>query len=100
VVNTDDYAFHDLIWQAAGRPYLHQQIKIVYDHHEPARVLSRRLHRPEQSAGEHEEIIAALERHDAPAAQDALRRHRLRGFERALAALREKQAQERQEGGP
>ena len=89
-VNTADYAFHDLIWQAAGRPYLHQQIKMVYDHHEPARALSRRLHQPGQSADEHEEIIQALERHDAAAAQEALRRHRRRGFERALAALREK----------
>jgi len=90
VVNTADYTFHDLIWQAAGRPYLHQQIKMVYDHHEPARVLSRSLHRPERSAGEHEELIEALARHDAAAAQDAIRRHRQQGLARALMALREK----------
>jgi DNA-binding GntR family transcriptional regulator len=91
VVNTADYGFHDLIWQAANRPYLREQIKMVYDHHEPARALSRRLHQPAQSAGEHEEVIRALERHDAAAAQDALRRHRSRALQRAITALRQKQ---------
>ena len=61
---------------------------MVYDHHEPARVLSRRLHRPERSAGEHEELIEVLARHDA------IRRHRQQGLQRVLAARRDKKEQE------
>jgi DNA-binding GntR family transcriptional regulator len=94
MVNAEDYRFHDMVWEAAGRPYLREQIKIVYDHHEPARALSRRLHRPDQSADEHEEVIEALARHDALSAQEALRRHRQRGLERALLALKEKKERE------
>ena len=90
VMNTADYHFHDLIWTAAGRPYLREQIKIVYDHHEPARALGRRLHDAGLSAGEHNALIEALAQHDAAAAQEVIRRHRQRGLERALAALREK----------
>lgn len=83
-VNTPDYRLHVALWEAAGRAYLFQQLRTVYDHMEPARVLSRIMHSPARSGGEHERLIDALARHDVPAAQDALRKHRLHGLERAL----------------
>lgn len=87
VENVADSAFHAALWRAAGRPYLYQQISLVYDHHEPARALARPTHIQERATREHEQIIDALERGDIPAAQDTLRRHRRHGTDRAIAAL-------------
>ncbi|MBI3971618.1 MAG: GntR family transcriptional regulator [Chloroflexi bacterium] len=91
-VNMTDYRFHAFTWEAAGRPYLFQQIRTVYDHYEPARVLSRGQHNPIRSAEEHARIVDALRRHDAAAAQNALRVHREQSVQRALAALRAREA--------
>jgi DNA-binding GntR family transcriptional regulator len=77
--NRPDEAFHEALWQAAGQPFLLDEIRRVYDHNEPARALGHRRPRPALSAGEHDRIIAALRRRDAPAAQAALRAHRERG---------------------
>jgi DNA-binding GntR family transcriptional regulator len=90
--NVADPRFHAALWRAAGRPYLYQQISLVYDHHEPARALSRPTHDQTRASREHDEIVDALARGDAPAAQEALRRHRRNGAERAIAALRAQRA--------
>jgi DNA-binding GntR family transcriptional regulator len=44
------------------------------------------------AAREHDEIVDALARGDAPAAQQTLRRHRRNGAERVIAALRVQRA--------
>ena len=69
-------------------PYLLQQIRLVYDHNEPARALGHRRPDPERSADEHAELIRALRAGDVPAAQAALRRHRERGTALQLDVLR------------
>jgi len=76
--NVADQRFHAALWEAAGRPYLLEQIRLVYDRNEPARALGHRRPDPERSAAEHAEVLAALRRRDAPAAQKALRWHRER----------------------
>jgi DNA-binding GntR family transcriptional regulator len=88
VENVADSRFHAALWRAAGRPYLYQQISLVYDHHEPARALSRPTHDQQRASREHEQIVDALARGDATAAQETLRRHRRNGAQRAIAALR------------
>jgi DNA-binding GntR family transcriptional regulator len=60
---------------------------VVFDHLEPARHLARPQVDVDVSAREHQQILDAFERRDAPAAQEALRRHRIRGMEIAVAAL-------------
>jgi DNA-binding GntR family transcriptional regulator len=92
VENAADSRFHAALWRAAGRPYLYQQISLVYDHHEPARALSRPTHDQARASCEHEAIVDALTRGDATAAQETLRRHRRNGAERAIAALRAQRA--------
>ncbi|MDQ3701241.1 MAG: GntR family transcriptional regulator [Chloroflexota bacterium] len=87
-VNVADYRFHAALWEAAGKPYLAQQIRLVYDHHEPARALARVYHDASTSSGEHEQILEALRRRDVTAAQGALQVHRNHGAERAISALR------------
>ncbi len=87
VENVADLRFHAALWRAAGRPYLYQQISLVYDHHEPARGLSRPTHDQARASREHEAIVDALARGDAAAAQETLRHHRRNGAERAVAAL-------------
>ena len=86
--NVADARFHGALWEAADRPYLLQQIQLVYDHNQPARALQHRRHDPERSAAEHDEILAALERRDVEAAKDALRRHRERGTAIQIDVLR------------
>lgn len=89
-MNQADYDLHAAVWDAAGRPYLAAQIRAVYDHYEPARVLGRGQHDPAQSAAEHAALIEAIGRRDAAAAQDALRSHREHSLERALEQLKRK----------
>ncbi|MDQ3701043.1 MAG: GntR family transcriptional regulator [Chloroflexota bacterium] len=86
--NTADQRFHEALWQAAGMPYLLQQIRLVYDQNEPARTLGHRRPDPERSAAEHAEIIQSLRAGDVPAAQAALRRHRERGTALQIDVLR------------
>jgi DNA-binding GntR family transcriptional regulator len=86
--NTPDHRFHEALWQAAGMPYLLQQIRLVYDHNEPARTLGHHRPDPERSAAEHAEVIQALRARDVPAAQAALHRHRERGTALQLDVLR------------
>ncbi|HEU5314698.1 MAG TPA: GntR family transcriptional regulator [Chloroflexota bacterium] len=86
--NVPDERFHAALWEAAGRPYLLQQLQLVYDHNQPARALQHRRPDPEQSAAEHEEILAALRRRDVAGAKDALRRHRDRGTAIQIDVLR------------
>jgi DNA-binding GntR family transcriptional regulator len=86
--NTADHRFHEALWRAAGMPYLLQQIRLVYDHNDPARALGHRRPDPERSAADHAEIIRALRAGDVPAAQAALRRHRERGTALQLDVLR------------
>lgn len=87
-MNVSDYCFHAALWAAAGKPYLSQQIRLVYDHHKSARALARVYHDASTSSGEHEQILEALRRRDVTAAQDAVRIHRNHGAERAISALR------------
>jgi DNA-binding GntR family transcriptional regulator len=93
-LNVADYRFHTALWEAARKPYLAQQIRLVFDHNEPARALGRLLHNAARSAAEHEQILDALRHKDVAAAQEALRQHRNHGTERALNALRQKQQRE------
>ena len=86
-MNQPDYEFHAAVWDAAQRPYLAAQIRAVYDHYEPARVLGRSQHDPGRSAAEHGAIVEAVGRRDAVAAQAALRSHREHSLERALHQL-------------
>jgi DNA-binding GntR family transcriptional regulator len=86
--NAADHRFHEALWRAAGMPYLLQQIRLVYDHNEPARTLGHRRPDPERSAAEHAEIVRALRERDVPAAQAALRRHRERGTALQIDVLR------------
>ena len=86
--NVPDENFHAALWEAADRPYLLQQIQLVYDHNQPARALQHRRPDPERSAAEHEAILAALERRDVAAAKAALRRHRDRGTAIQIDVLR------------
>ncbi|HEX2034387.1 MAG TPA: GntR family transcriptional regulator [Chloroflexota bacterium] len=87
--NTADQDFHAALWRAARKPYLEQQIRLVYDQNEPARALGRRSRDPARSAGEHEAILEALRRRDLGRAQAALRRHRDRGTEVEVEVLRQ-----------
>ena len=84
-----DHRFHEALWRAAGMPYLLQQIRLVYDHNEPARALGRARHDAERSAAEHDAILEALRARDVPAAQAALKTHRCRGTANQLEVLRE-----------
>jgi DNA-binding GntR family transcriptional regulator len=88
VENVADSRLHAAFWRAAGRPYLYQQISLVYDHHEPARALARPTHDQARATREHEQIVDALARGDVATAQETLRRHRRNGAERAIAVLR------------
>jgi len=87
-VNRADYDFHGAVWAAAARPYLAAQIRAVYDHYEPVRVLSRTQHDPAQSAAEHGAMIEAIGQGDVRAAQAAIRSHRQHGVQRALGELK------------
>jgi DNA-binding GntR family transcriptional regulator len=89
-MNVADYRFHSALWGAAGKPYLGQQIRLVYDHHEPARALARIYHDASTSSGEHEQILKALRHKDVASAQEAIRSHRIHGAERAINALRQR----------
>lgn len=89
-MNMEDYRFHAALWEAAGKPYLSQQISLVFDHNEPARALARVLHDASTSSGEHEQILEALRQRDTAAAQEAIRTHRHHGAERAISALRQR----------
>lgn len=86
--NVPDERFHSALWEAAGRPYLLQQIQQVYDHNQPARALQHRRPDPDRSADEHEQILAALRRRDVDGAKAALRRHRDRGTAIQIEVLR------------
>ena len=86
--NVPDEKFHASLWRAADRPYLLQQIQLVYDQNQPARALQHRRPDPERSAAEHDAILAALKRRDVGAAKDALRRHRDRGTSIQIDVLR------------
>lgn len=86
-MNSADVELHRAIWDAAGMPYVGQLLRVVFDHLEPSRALARLRREPERSAAEHEALIDALAHHDTGAAQAAVRAHRGRGQERALAAL-------------
>ena len=86
--NVPDERFHAALWKAAGRPYLFQQIQLVYDHNQPARALQHRRPDPERSAAEHDEILAALRRRDVDGARAALRHHRDRGTAVQIEVLR------------
>ena len=86
--NVPDERFHAALWKAAARPYLFQQIQLVYDHNQPARALQHRRPDPEQSAAEHDDILAALRRRDVDGARAALRRHRDRGTAVQIEVLR------------
>lgn len=75
-----DTAFHDLIAEATGNLLLHEVSRIVNGVRR--KVVWSRLYLPEgrptpdyHSFAEHDEIVAALERRDPPAARDAMRRH-------------------------
>jgi DNA-binding GntR family transcriptional regulator len=94
VENVADSRLHAAFWRAAGRPYLYQQISLVYDHHEPARALARPTHDQARATREHEQIIDAVARGDVATAQETLRRHRRNGAERAIAVLRARRAAE------
>jgi DNA-binding GntR family transcriptional regulator len=87
VQNASDYRFHEAIWNAAAMPYVGHLCRVVFDHLEPARHLARPQIDVDVSAQEHQHIIDAFERRDAPAAQEAIRQHRIRGMEVAIAAL-------------
>jgi DNA-binding GntR family transcriptional regulator len=86
--NVPDELFHAALWDAAGRPYLQQQIQLVYDHNQPARALQHRRPDPERSADVHEVFLAALRRRDVAGAKEALRRHRDRGTAIQIDVLR------------
>ena len=86
-MNVADYRFHSALWEAAGMPYLLQQIRRIFDHNEPARALGRLRHDPSRSTAEHDRLLEALRRRDVAAAQAAVRIHRAHGTERAIAAL-------------
>jgi DNA-binding GntR family transcriptional regulator len=90
-MNVADYRFHTTLWAAAGKPYLYQQLSLVFDHTESPRVLARLLHDPEASSNEHQEILDALRRHDVGGrASGAAGGHRSHGIRRAIEALRQK----------
>lgn len=89
-MNLADYQFHSALWEAAGMPYLLQQIRLVFDHNEPARAIGRLHANPSRSAGEHDHLLDAIRRRDVAAAQAAIRTHRTHGAERAIVALHER----------
>jgi len=95
-INLPDYTFHATLWEAAGMPYLLQQIRLVFDHNEPARALGRLHHDPSRSSAEHDELLGAIRRRDVVAAQKAMRTHRTHGSERAIAALQERERRGKQ----
>ena len=90
-MNRADYAFHATLWEAAGMPYLLQQIRLVFDHSEPARALGRTQYQASRSSDEHDRLLDALRRRDVAAAQEAIRTHREGGTERAIAALKQRE---------
>ena len=69
VENVAAFRLHAAFWRAAGRPYLYQQISLVFDHHEPARALARPTHDLARATGEHEQVTDALARGDVATAQ-------------------------------
>jgi DNA-binding GntR family transcriptional regulator len=89
-MNVADYRFHAALWEAAGMPYLLQQIRRIFDHNEPARALGRLQPDPSRSSAEHDRLLEALRRRDSAGAQAAIRVHRAHGTARAVAALQER----------
>ncbi|MCZ7676365.1 MAG: GntR family transcriptional regulator [Roseovarius sp.] len=68
--------FHAILYRQSGNGFLERECKRLHRRLTPFRRLQLRLRgRLGQSMAEHEAIVAALERGDAPAASDAVRRH-------------------------
>jgi len=74
-----DRVFHALLWGICGLKRVTQLLQNLWDHGQHYRLIA--VHRgrggfAKESLDEHEEIIAALERNDIPAAVRAHERHR------------------------
>jgi len=84
-----DEAFHLHLLKLCGNARIEQIVRKYWDQIHRARFITLKLGpKPHDSAGEHREIIAALARGDADAAQQLFRQHRARGAQKQLDTLR------------
>jgi DNA-binding GntR family transcriptional regulator len=81
--------FHAALWDSLQSPYVRNLVGLVWDHLEPARNAASQAGPWDHnlSTREHQAVIDAVARRDAPAAEAAVRRHRQQTVDRVLAFL-------------
>ncbi|HWE61698.1 MAG TPA: GntR family transcriptional regulator [Chloroflexota bacterium] len=86
-----DYAFHDVLWGAAGIEYLSTNIQTLWNLHAYYRMLVYKKYGPNMRyrATEHAAILHAVTNGTLEEAVDHIRRHRLNSLERVTEVMTE-----------